>query len=234
MKQALKIKLENQTQFKKAWNALVKLGYHCPEELVLDKATYLYAYADGLIRAEFIEAVDQSSVKAGLDYFTAIEHKEVSLEELFALLKQDENEKSQFYIQLIKQERPLFEENYVKNGGDLQFLTWDECDNGAGDYQPNWEKLSLVKHENAYEENVHNDKIMEHATHVRSCLTSWVECAKSKAIPVGFYLMPMQPSEEMLKKAELEFQDLEFDIDDIQDRIVFSHQAMISVLSNPV
>ena len=49
-----------------------------------------------------------------------------------------------------------------------------------------------------------------------------------------FYLMPMQPSEEMLKKAELEFQDLEFDIDDIQDRIVFSHQAMISVLSNPV
>lgn len=43
---------------------------------------------------------------------------------------------------------------------------------------------------------------MEHATHVRSCLMSWIECAKSKAIPVGFYLMPMQPSEEMLKKAE--------------------------------
>ena len=229
MKQALKIKLENQTQFKKAWNALVKLGYHCPEELVPDKATYLYAYADGLIRAEFIEAVDQSSVKAGLDYFTAIEHKEVSLEELFALSKQDKNEKSQFYIQLIKQERPLFEENYVKNGGNLQYLKWAECSDGTGSYQADWSAIS----EADISSPDFDEQIQEYADHVSGCFHAWGECAKSKAIPVGFYLMPMQPSEEMLKKAELEFQDLEFDIDDIQDRIVFSHQAMISVLSNP-
>lgn len=57
---------------------------------------------------------------------------------------------------------------------------------------------------------------------------SWVECAKSKAIPDGYYLMPIQPDIEMLEKAELEFDDL--NISDIQDRIVFSHQAMIQVL----
>ena len=223
MKQALKIKLENQTQFKKACNALVKLGYHCPEELVPDKATYLYAYADGLIRE--IVGADPTSLR----YFENIEHKEITLNELLNLAKQDEHEPIFDYIQLIKQERPLFEANYVKNGGNLQYLKWAECSDGTGSYQADWSAIS----EADISSPDFDEQIQEHAYHVSGCLHAWVECAKSKAIPVGFYLMPMQPSEEMLKKAELEFQDLEFDIDDIKDRIVFSHQAMISVLSNP-
>lgn len=47
------------------------------------------------------------------------------------------------------------------------------------------------------------------------------------ALPEGYYLMPIQPCEKMLEKAELEFENL--DIDDLRDRIVFSHQAMIQV-----
>ena len=40
-----------------------------------------------------------------------------------------------------------------------------------------------------------------------------------------FVLVPIQPTQEMIKNATREFYDL--DIDDIEDRIVFSHQAMI-------
>ena len=47
----------------------------------------------------------------------------------------------------------------------------------------------------------------------------------AQAVPEGFVLMPIQPTEEMIKNATCEFYDL--DIDDIDDRIVFSHQAMI-------
>ncbi len=49
--------------------------------------------------------------------------------------------------------------------------------------------------------------------------------AQKVAVPKGFVLMPIQPTKEMIKNATREFYDL--DIDDIDDRIVFSHQAMI-------
>jgi len=143
--------------------------------------------------------------------------------------KQDGHEPLYNYIPLIQQERPLFEANYIQIGGDLQFLRWGECDDGSGIYQPNWEKIGLLKHETEYAQHDFAERIMHHAEHIQSRFMSWVECARSKAIPVGYYLMPIQPSEEMLKQAELEFHDL--DIEDIQDRIVFSHQAMIEVLN---
>lgn len=128
--------------------------------------------------------------------------------------------------QVVKQEQPLFEGDYVKNGGDLQFIVWvDE----VGAYKPNQEKISLIDHGTDCDKHEFEVKIMKHAEHVQSCLMSWVGCAKLKAIPEGYYLMPLQPCEEMLKKAELEFQDLNIDIHDIQDRIVFAHQAMIQV-----
>lgn len=224
MKHALKIKLETEAAFKQAWNALIALGYYCPKDLTPNSATHVYAYADGLIRSEFIEDVDQSSI----DYFNSIEHKEVTLDELIAFAEQHKSENDKLHVQLLKQERPLFEANYVKNGGDLHFLKWSETHDGAGDYQPDWEKLAELNHVSFPEENAHIDKVTAHGEHVLSCLMSWVECAKSKAIPDGYYLMPIQPDIEMLKMAELEFDDL--DISDIQDRIVFSHQAMIQVL----
>lgn len=133
------------------------------------------------------------------------------------------------YLILLQTERPLFEANYVENGGDLQLLKWDACSDGTGKYQPDWSKLSEINHESTEDEIDFDEGVSEHASHVQGCLMAWIECAKSKAIPSGYYLMPIQPCEEMLKQAECEFADL--NIDDIQDRIVFSHQAMINVLA---
>lgn len=201
MKQALKIKLANHSEFKQAWDALIKLGYRCPEDLVPHTAPYLYAYADGILRADYfdVEGADLSSPKSALGYFnTEDNHKEVTLEELLGLAKQNGHEPFYDHIPLIKQERHLFEANYVKNGGDLQFLKWDECDDGAGDYQPDWEKIGLVDHKTSFDEHEFGEKIMQHAEHVRSCLMSWAECAKSKAIPDGYVLMPIEPTQNLI------------------------------------
>ena len=131
-------------------------------------------------------------------------------------------------IELLKQERPLFEANYVKNGGNLKLLKWAECLDGTGMYEIDWKQVEQEQHEGEIEESHFVNEVMAQAELVQACLMSWIECAKSKAIPQGYYLMPIQPSEEMLSDAEKEFNDL--DIEDIQDRIVFAHQAMIQVL----
>lgn len=130
-------------------------------------------------------------------------------------------------IALIKQERPLFEANHIYHGGDLKYLKWSECSDGTGTYEVDWEAVDA---EFKWSDSDDKDAIIVKASILSDQFHTWVQCAKSKAIPHGYYLMPSQPCEEMLKKAELEFQDL--DIEDIQDRIVFSHQAMIQVLSN--
>lgn len=170
-------------------------------------------------------------------------------------LVKNTDEQLQADIEILKTERPLFEANYVNLGGSLQFLKWSECHDGTGTYQPDWTAIKNmqdsdlddvpddleiddtpidlsedeINFDGDLEEKSFDESIMEHASHVTSCLFSWVECAKlkatSKAIPEGYYLMPLQPSKEMIASAESEFEDLE--IDDIQDRIVFAHQAMI-------
>lgn len=119
------------------------------------------------------------------------------------LTQQIEPESHFNYIPLIKQERPLFEENYVKNGGDLQFIKWDECSDGEGDYRPDWDKLSQIKHEDSFEETEFNQQILDHAEHVTSCLMSWVECARMKAIPEGWVLAPLEPIEKQKQAASL-------------------------------
>lgn len=83
-KKALKIKLESHSEFKKAWDALIKLGYHFDGQLTPHTAPYLYSYADGRILADFfdVEGADLSSPNSAFGYFTASEHKEVTLIEL--------------------------------------------------------------------------------------------------------------------------------------------------------
>lgn len=206
MKQALKIKLANHSEFQKAWDGLIKLGYyyggnHTPPPT----APYLYTYSDGRILADYfdVEGADLSSSNSAAGYFAESEHEEITLDALIGLVKQGGYEPFYDYTPLIKQERPLFEANYIKNGGDLEFLTWDECDSGAGDYQPNWEKIGLIAHKNALDENEFDEKIIQHAEHVTSCLMSWVECAKSKAIPDGWLLAPKEPNEKQQRTAIL-------------------------------
>lgn len=206
MKQALKIKLANHSQFLQAWDALIKLGYqyggsHTPPHT----APYLYSYSDGRILADFfdVEGADLSSPDSAAGHFAAHEHKEITLDALLSLAKQGGHEPFYDFIPLIKQERPLFEAYYVKNGGVLQFLKWDECSDGAGDYQPDWEKIGLLDHETDYTEHEFGERIMQHAEHVYSCLMSWVECAKSKAIPDGWLLAPKEPNEKQQRTAIL-------------------------------
>ncbi|MGB9040242.1 MAG: hypothetical protein WCC23_17275 [Acinetobacter calcoaceticus] len=78
------------------------------------------------------------------------------------------------YNTFLSIERPLFEENYVENGGDLRFLKWDECTDGNGSYQTDWDAFG---HHNEPEDD---EEIMAHAEHVTSCLMSWAECARLK------------------------------------------------------
>lgn len=102
-------------------------------------------------------------------------------------------------IEVLNRERPLFEANYVLLGGSLQFLKWEECDNGTGTYQPDWEAIS----DSNISESNFDEEILEHSNIVDSCLHSWVECAKSKAIPDGWVLAPKEPIEKQKKAATL-------------------------------
>lgn len=123
-------------------------------------------------------------------------------------------------IAILQRERPLFEANYVQMGGNLKHIKWSECSDGTGLYLADWESLEGLDSET-------EEAATENAEHLTGCLLSWVACAKSKAIPEGYFLMPSQPCIEMLSMAEKEFENV--DIDDLQDRIVFAHQAMIQV-----
>lgn len=85
MKQALKIKLANHSEFQQAWDALIRLGYqwggNCTKPCT---APYLYSYSDGRILADFfdVEGADLSSPNSAFGSFNASEHNEITLEEL--------------------------------------------------------------------------------------------------------------------------------------------------------
>ncbi len=90
MKQALKIKLANHSEFQQAWGALIKLGYHwggnCTEPCT---APYLYTYEDGGILADFfdVEGADLSSPNSAFGYFNTHGNKEITLDGLLGLIK---------------------------------------------------------------------------------------------------------------------------------------------------
>lgn len=85
--QNFKIKLASHSQFKKAWDAFNKLGYHCGGDLVPHTAPYLYTYTDGRILPDFfdVEDADLSRPNSAFGYFTASKHKEITLDELIEM-----------------------------------------------------------------------------------------------------------------------------------------------------
>lgn len=134
-----------------------------------------------------------------------------------------ENEQREELISILKIERPLFEANLIEQGSDqLTYLKWNECDDGTGQYGVDWEATTKAGLNSEMEEH-----LQEEAVSVTSCLMTWIQCAKAKAIPDGYFLMPSQPNEEMLDAAKKEFGEDE--IDDLEDKIVFAHQAMMNV-----
>ena len=85
MKQALKIKLADHSEFTQAWFAFIKLGYQCGGNCTEPcTAPYLYTYEDGRILADYfdVEGADLLSPNSALGYFNANKHKEITLAEL--------------------------------------------------------------------------------------------------------------------------------------------------------
>lgn len=126
-------------------------------------------------------------------------------------------------VKMVQQERHAFEKNYVDCGGRLNFLKWEQSADGAGSYIVDWEQLD----NQGANGDESTDDLVELAEHITGCLFSWVECAKLKQIPKGMVLMPLQPTKEMIKAAVSEFEDS--DTDDVEDKVVFAHQAMANV-----
>lgn len=229
--QNLKMKI-NSNLFNTAIEQLISIDYKCDFE-PNTTGQFLYLHCYRVVSVDYSNSDDASlnSPVTAEQYFKNCNYKEITFDDLLDLKRQFEKEKHTQLIRLIKQERPLFEENYLKNGGKLNFLKWEEfseSNDGTGNYHPNWEEINSTDSDSSYS----TYELTEHAKLVTSCLRAWVECAKTKAIPKGYFLMPIQPSKEMLENAELEFKDL--NIKDIEDRIVFSHQAMIEVLKKTV
>lgn len=221
MKQPIVINIDNQIQFKQAVSVLLQLGYFFPKGGAPFNARSLFADDTGCIHQNLHQQLELSDDDKAI-------YKEVTFPELLEIAKVAGVEPPFNYAELIKIERPLFEANYVENGGDLQFLKWLETSDGLGGYAPDYDALQIDGGSLDIEEVFTIDEVSEHANDVQSRLMTWVECAKSKAIPKGYYVLPIQPTEEMLTAAKDEFQDIDIDdLDVLDDCIVFAHQAMI-------
>lgn len=100
MHKILKIKLESHAQFEKAWDALIKLGYHWGGSHTPPcTAPYLYTYSDGRILADFfdVEGADLSSPNSAAGYFAQSEHEEITFDELLGSAKKISQTKRRKY-----------------------------------------------------------------------------------------------------------------------------------------
>ena len=46
-------------------------------------------------------------------------------------------------------------------------------------------------------------------------------------LPVGYVILPIQPTKSMLKLAAEEYGDLDISVGELEERLVFAHQAMV-------
>lgn len=46
-------------------------------------------------------------------------------------------------------------------------------------------------------------------------------------LPVGYVIVPIQPTKAMLKLAAEEYGDLDISVGELKERLVFAHQAMV-------
>lgn len=199
-KQEFKVLLKDQSQLSLALDKLVSLGYYVvdfPKEI----PNYLIAHATGRIG------------------FEQVNFSEINLEQLSAMANQNNAKDIKLEIELIRKERPLFEANYIKNSRKLQFLKWDECDDGAGGYVVDWESID----EESSNDPEFTDDLSELAARVSSCLMAWVECAKEKQIPEGWVLAPIEPIETQKQAATL--------VTVSGGNILDGYKAMIHILS---
>ncbi len=87
-----------------------------------------------------------------------------------------------------------FADNYITNGGSLQYLKLEVYEDGAFSYQTDWNAIE----EAGIEDFEFTNNITEHAKHVTGRLITWLECAKAKVIPEGYVLMPKEVNQELI------------------------------------
>jgi hypothetical protein len=88
-------------------------------------------------------------------------------------------------------DRKAFEENYKAIGGSLNLLKWDECSDGTGIYQPDYENIDS-------DDPVYLEDIKDMAENASSSFALWSQCLKFNAIPDGYVLMPTEPTQELI------------------------------------
>lgn len=88
-------------------------------------------------------------------------------------------------------DRKAFEENFIIIGGSLNHLKWDECSDGTGIYQPDFENIES-------NDSKYLDSIKVLADNATSSLALWSHCVKLNAIPEGYILMPIEPTQELI------------------------------------
>lgn len=120
-----------------------------------------------------------------------------------------------------EKERPVFEANYLKLNDKFKYVSWVAWEDGTGYYQPDWELI----HKDGLSGLDFDNQLLEVSKIATARLHSWIECAKYKCIPDGHYIIPIQPDGNMIDRAIEEFDGIE--VDNLEDRIVFAHQAMI-------
>lgn len=121
------------------------------------------------------------------------------------------------FIKLLNKERPKFEKEFSKVEYVMDFMEWD------------YTKNAYVV--NPLTNTLQHSVIESHCEELTKYLHVWTTCAKANKIPKGYYLMPIQPTEEMIDAAEKELENCERERDSIQDTIIFVYQSMIQIMN---
>ncbi|HCT3318138.1 TPA: hypothetical protein OTT47_000278 [Acinetobacter nosocomialis] len=92
------------------------------------------------------------------------------------------------YNTFLSIERPLFEENFVENGEDLDDLVWEGCTDGNGSYQPNWSECEF--------EHGEDEEVIFKAKQITSKLNTWLECARLKNLQIDILKAELAKAKE--------------------------------------
>lgn len=234
IKPNLKIKLASPAEFNTAWDAFKSMGYESkktPNHVPM----FIYAYHTGSLVVDYATTPESNGEVSADEHFEHHVNRQVTLPELLEISQNHLEAKEARHQDLLLRELPLFEQHITRMGGHLQFIQWDheqDC------YQLNWSAIQAANQGSNQPEDDLKEVHASYAAFMTSNFYIWLSCAEGKALPEGYYAVPMQPTEEMVENAKKEFQIDEEEYEEqygesLDDHIVFAHQAMIQTLHGP-
>lgn len=229
IKPDLKIKLETSEQLKTAWDALKRIGYKA-NSIPPEGALYIYAYSTGHLVIDFPtqDRVVEWIVSAE-EHFEAHVSRKVTLDELLDIEHSLAEAKSARQHQAVIRELPLFEQSITRMGGHLQSIQWDH---ELGTYRVKDSILQTLEDDLKELQN-------SHAALMTSNFYIWLASSETRSLANGYYIVPMQPTQEMIDRAKQEFKVDEDEYEELygeslEDHIVFAHQAMVQAYQQSV